>query len=139
MYDCRLRAVDEILARLVWVTNQAPEPRDDAFFGLFQIRFTRYLCGVGHPSTTRDAVGDEAFDEDSPNPLTRARLFLFAMLESYAMPLAPDFHFTVSHLSFPSRHRLTFNADPSEQREHPSAAPLPFLLSHLRHPHRPLS
>ncbi|KAJ7127769.1 hypothetical protein C8R44DRAFT_873567 [Mycena epipterygia] len=74
MYDCRVRSVDEILARLVWVTTDDPDPHADAFFGLFEIRFIRYLCG---------------------DPLTRARLFLFAMVESFAIPLAPDFQFTI--------------------------------------------
>ncbi|KAJ7133036.1 hypothetical protein C8R44DRAFT_870487 [Mycena epipterygia] len=89
MYDCCVRSVEEILARLVWVTTDDPDPHADAFFGLFEIRFIRYLCGVGHPRMTRSAVGEGAFDEDKQDPLTRARLFL--LRSAISRPLASSF------------------------------------------------
>ncbi|KAJ7460121.1 hypothetical protein B0H11DRAFT_2242340 [Mycena galericulata] len=95
LYDCRVHAVGDITDRLEFVTTEhATIP--DVYCRLFTLFFERWLRGPGHPSNTRgEFVEDARFEEDRSDPLTRSRLFMEAMVDSQAMPRAPEFKFRI--------------------------------------------
>lgn len=103
MYDCRLTSVEQIISRIVFVTNEDPSERFDLSAQMFSLLLRRWLNGVGHPDTARDFVGEEAYELGRRDRLTRARLFMRAMLDSDAVPVGNVFQFKVYQ---PHRFRL---------------------------------
>ncbi|KAJ6492656.1 hypothetical protein DFH09DRAFT_1104664 [Mycena vulgaris] len=96
MYFCRVTSVDQITSRIVYVMPTRSSHGPSLILAkLFRLRFERWLRGTGHPTLSRQAVGEEDFEGHMQDPLLRARMFMNALTGSQTMGSGADFRFEI--------------------------------------------
>ncbi|KAJ7663193.1 hypothetical protein DFH06DRAFT_1128526 [Mycena polygramma] len=89
VYNRRVQSVDQVIQILEFTTADDPDTVRDLYYEQFQLRFLRWIRGVGYPRSLRgEFIGKETYKANRKNPLIRAQSFVLAMT---GMPLiSPD-------------------------------------------------
>ncbi|KAK6971307.1 hypothetical protein R3P38DRAFT_3497664 [Favolaschia claudopus] len=91
MYCRQIQSADEVLSHLRFqCAAAAPPPQVEQMRQLFELRFTRYLTGVGHPQYFHDQGLVSSLEENAAahtSPFFRLQLLLVAALESSSLPV----------------------------------------------------
>ncbi|KAJ7784842.1 hypothetical protein DFH07DRAFT_786132 [Mycena maculata] len=112
VYNRRIKSVDDVLQRVVFLTSEPAGPIADLQHQMFQLRFVRWLRGVGYPRSVRNAyVPIEEFKAQRHNPLIRAERFLYSVTEMLVIPLDEEFTLNIHLCRF-----LTNAAKPATNR-----------------------
>ena len=107
VYNRRIQSVDDVISRTCFITM---ENETDTVHNLlceqFQLRFLRWIRGVGLPRSIRDKfISAEDYKSSRCDPLVRAKMFVSSMTDMTLIPPDPAYQFTVSFhsTSFASR------------------------------------
>ncbi|KAJ7624039.1 hypothetical protein DFH06DRAFT_1340068 [Mycena polygramma] len=89
VYNRRVQSVDQVIKILEFTTADDTDTVRDLYYEQFQLRFLRWIRGVGYPRSLRgEFIGKETYQANRKNPLIRAQSFVLAMT---GMPLiSPD-------------------------------------------------
>jgi len=98
-----LREPKELIERLKIVELPYDSPFTEDLVMTYQVKFTRYLRGTGHPihvSIPPDVVTPEMRVEVADDPVYRARAFLKSATGFSALPASRDWHVKVREFLF---------------------------------------
>ncbi|KAK6995661.1 hypothetical protein R3P38DRAFT_2656084 [Favolaschia claudopus] len=104
MYCRQIQSADEVLSHLRFqCAAMAPPPQVEQMRQLFELRFKRYLTGVGHPPYFHDQGLVSTLEENSAahtSPFFRLQLLLVAALESSSLPVNDNWSIRVPSHSY---------------------------------------
>ncbi|KAK6981197.1 hypothetical protein R3P38DRAFT_3333862 [Favolaschia claudopus] len=103
MYCRQIQSADDVLSHLRFqCAPPAPPPQVEQMRQLFELRFKRYLTGVGHPPYFHDQGLVSTQEENSiahTAPFFRLQLLLVAALESSSLPVNDNWSIRVFRIN----------------------------------------
>ncbi|KAJ6475689.1 hypothetical protein C8R47DRAFT_665113 [Mycena vitilis] len=92
VYNRRIQTVDQVIQILEFTTADDPDTVRDLYYEQFQLRFLRWIRGVGYPRSLRgEFIERETYQANRKNPLIRAQSFVLAMTGMALISPDPSF------------------------------------------------